>query len=220
MWRGEFCNLYRPQSITLLLSRIISLIINKDEEALGFEMNSSTGTFPLRIIALSLREFHPFVIFFLRGSVLWDSVDIEILLEALNMSNQFDKFDFYSRTIKHVLLFTGLWPSTNPSTLYRMVTFIHGSASLLTCCALLNFAYQHFASLHLFFKGFSLALTFLIIMQKVIERCWCKCIFKFPRVSFSPAKDVSHIQIVQVLKTQINSYKNRTPSSLSRQDDF
>nr|AXM05198.1 odorant receptor [Campoletis chlorideae] len=83
------------------------------------------------------------------------------------MSKQFDKYHFYSGTIRRVLLFTGLWPSTNPSILYRTVTFIHGSASLLTCCALLNFAYQHFSSLHLFFKGFSLALTFLTIMQKM-----------------------------------------------------
>ncbi|XP_043279532.1 odorant receptor 13a-like [Venturia canescens] len=84
------------------------------------------------------------------------------------MRDQWKTYRLYANTIKRLLLFTGLWPSRRPSTFYRLVTVVHGFASFLTCCALLNFAYQHIETLPLFFKGFGSALSFLTILQKMI----------------------------------------------------
>ncbi|XP_043279507.1 odorant receptor 4-like [Venturia canescens] len=83
------------------------------------------------------------------------------------MSEQFDKYHLYAGVIKRLLLFTGLLPTRKPSTLYRLVTFVHGSALFLVCCAILNFCYQHIAHLHLFLKGLSWALSFLTSLQKM-----------------------------------------------------
>ncbi|XP_043279511.1 uncharacterized protein [Venturia canescens] len=83
------------------------------------------------------------------------------------MSEQFDKYHFYAGVIKRLLLFTGLLPTRKPSTLYRLVTFVHGSVSFLVCSAILNFCYQHITHLHLFLKGLSWALSFLTGLQKM-----------------------------------------------------
>lgn len=83
------------------------------------------------------------------------------------MSSEFDRFHLYSGIIRRLLLFTGLWPTPNPTTLYRLVFLFNSSVSFLTCCALFNFCYHHVAQLHLFLKGLGLALSFLTILQKV-----------------------------------------------------
>lgn len=84
------------------------------------------------------------------------------------MSNQFDKYRVYSGTIKRLVLLTGLWPSKNSSTLYRLVSVIHTLAAFVMCYATISFCRRHISNVFLFLKGLGLALSFSTIVQKVI----------------------------------------------------
>ncbi|XP_043270203.1 odorant receptor 13a-like isoform X2 [Venturia canescens] len=84
------------------------------------------------------------------------------------MSSHMDKYNWYDKTLKKLLLFAGLWPRVNPSKFYRLLPYLHVLAEVWTTCAVLNFCRLHMTNLGLLIKGLGLALSFFITKQKMV----------------------------------------------------
>ncbi|XP_043270033.1 odorant receptor Or2-like [Venturia canescens] len=84
------------------------------------------------------------------------------------MSSRIDKYNFYGKILRRLLLFAGLWPIVNASVFYRLVPYLHVLAELWTTFAILNFCRQHLTNFKLLIKGLGLVLSFLTTILKMV----------------------------------------------------